>query len=79
MDIKKTHEPKTIGREYFGGTRFCLDTFQGRFSELAYFVRDAENCDENGHSKTVFQTDTKEKAVAKFGFTLTIDGQIVAL
>ena len=73
-----TTTPQTISRQYFGEvSRYCLVEFLGRNGDTNWFVKDAEQCDANGHSKAVFQAKTKEQAVNRFGFGLTMTGEIV--
>jgi len=71
------NSPKPLSRQYFGkNSRFCLVEFLGRNGDTNWFVKDAEQCDESGYSKTVFQAESKAQAVEKFGFALTMDGKI---
>ena len=78
MNAIITNEPRTLSRQYFGkSSRFCLIEFLGRFGEIYWFVKDAEQCDKNGYSKTVFQAANKEQAIKHFGFDLTITGDII--
>lgn len=73
-----TNTPMTISSQCFGElSRYCLIEFLGRFGETCWFVKDANQCDENGYSEMVFQASSKQGAVERFGYTLTVTGEIV--
>lgn len=60
---------KILNQTLFGkNNRFALVEFSTRFGTVEYFVKDADVCDKNGYSKVVFQTSSKEQALAHFGY-----------
>lgn len=74
----KTTTCKITNRQYFGeNSRFCLIEFLDRFGKTQYFIKDAEDCDDNGYSNVVFQTRNKIAAVKKFGFQINMNGEII--
>ena len=61
--------PKILSQKLFGETsRYALVEFQTRFETIEYFVKDAQVCDEHGYSKVVFQSSSKEQALARYGY-----------
>jgi len=67
--MDSTNKAKTLKQEYFGQlSRYCLITFQDRFGNICYFVKDANNCDSMGFSKMVYHTNNRQDALSHFGF-----------
>jgi len=63
------NETKILSQKLFGeASRFALVEFQTRFGTIEYFVKDAQVCDEHGYSKVVFQSSSKEQALARYGY-----------
>lgn len=61
--------PKILNQTLFGeASRFALVEFLTRFGTIEYFVKDAQVCNEQGYSMVVFQSSSKEQALARYGY-----------
>jgi phosphoketolase len=71
--MNKNLNPSRIANQTIFGEakRFCLVEFYTRYGTTTWFVKDAEQPDENGYSTVVFQAETKEAALARFGYAET--------